>query len=87
MESVGSLVIWHVIVGRCNPGLNEKRRNQRFRRSREKTSRMLSAIIAIRKDITSINVLATIIDDVTYNGQQACLRPLVVAGNGQSLMG
>ena len=35
----------------------------------------------------SINVLATIIDDVTYNGQQACLRPLVVAGNGQSLMG
>ena len=50
--------IWRGIVGRHNPGLNEKKRKRKFRGSREKTSKILSVIIAIRRDITRLIVQA-----------------------------
>ena len=54
--------IWRGIVGRHNPGLNEKKRKRKFRGSREKTSKILSVIIAIRRDITRLIVQATVAD-------------------------
>ena len=56
--SAENWVMWRVSVGRRNPDLSKKQREQRCQGARERTSKILSVTIATRRDITPLIVQA-----------------------------